>query len=113
MNVLKIVGVNAPLLESCTFGVKSPNVKPIYEYKDGQRTEKVIGYLSEVVVLNHGPLFLETLEIRTEWKISEKASDTIKIKVDNDKTKVYLQKGYLKCSFWVFDIMPAETEEGK
>lgn len=113
MNVLKIVGVNSPLLEACTFGVKSPNVKPIYAYKDGQRTEEIIGYLSEVVVLTSGPLFLETLEIRTEWKISEKASDTIKIKVDNEKTKVYLQKGYLKCSFWVFDIMPAETEAGK
>ncbi len=42
MNVLKIVGVSRLLLESCTFA-KSPNVKPIYEYKDGQRTEKVIG----------------------------------------------------------------------
>ena len=65
MNVLKIVGVNSPLLEACTFGVKNPNVKPIYEFKDGQRTEKVIGYLSELVVLDRGPLFLETLEIRT------------------------------------------------
>lgn len=111
MNVLKIVGVNSPLLEACTFGVKNPNVKPIYEFKDGQRTEKVIGYLSELVVLDRGPLFLEALEIRTEFKISAKASETVEIKVDNEKTKIYIQKGYLKCSLWALDVV--KTEEGK
>ena len=80
MNVLKIVGVNSPLLEGCTFGVKNPNVKPIYSYKDGQRTEEIIGYLSELVVLDRGPLFLETLEIRTEFKISAKARRLLRLK---------------------------------